>query len=385
MKDMAFNLTKEQMDIQKAAREFAEGEFRGVARDLDARETFDDRLWKKAGELGFLAVFVDEKYGGLGLGYLEQCLIVEEFARVDLGIAHAIESTFFGTQLIQLVGTEKQKERYLPPICRGEMRMGVAITEPDAGSDVTAVSTAAVKENGAYVINGNKIFITNATIAHFLIVLCVTNPDHPKIHERFSTILVETNRPGYEANAFHGKLSLRSSNTGEVAFKGVKVPQDNLLGKEGRGFYNIMEFFNRTRVQVASLGVGTAQGALDKAVAHVRRREQFGNPLGTLQLVQGKIAEMVTMTEAARSICYRAASKLDSGTADPALSSMAKWYCAEVAVKVADEAIQLHGGYGILEEYDVAHYWRNAKVLEIFEGTKEVEKIIIARKILRAG
>ena len=379
---MSFSLTKEQIDIQRAAREFAEGEFRPIARELDAKEMFDDRLWKKAANLGFLAVFVDEKYGGLGLGYLEQCLIVEEFARVDLGIAHAIESTFFGTQLIQLAGTEKQKERYIPPICRGETRMGVAITEPDAGSDVTSVTTAAIKENDEYVINGNKIFITNATLADFLIVLCVTNPDHPKKHERFSTILVETNRPGYEANAFHGKLSLRSSNTGEVAFKNVRIPQENLLGKEGRGFYNIMEFFNRTRVQVAALGVGTAQGALDKAVAHVRRRQQFGNPLASFQMIQGKIAEMVTITEAARSICYRAASKLDSGGADPALSSMAKWYCAEVAVKVADEAIQLHGGYGILEEYDVAHYWRNAKVLEIFEGSKEIEKIIIGKKIL---
>jgi len=309
-------------------------------------------------------------------------LIVEEFARVDLGIAHALESTFFGTQLIQLAGNEKQKQEYLPPICRGEMRMGVAITEPDAGSDVTAVTTEAIKDRGDYVINGNKIFITNATLADFLIVLCVTHPDHPKKHERFSTILVETNRAGYEANVLHGKLSLRPSNTGEVAFKGVRVPLNNLLGKEGKGFYNIMEFFNRTRVQVAALGVGTAQGALDKAVAYVRRREQFGSPLGAFQLVQGKIAEMVTMTEAARSICYRAASKLDSGSPDPALSSMAKWYCAEVAVKVADEAIQLHGGYGILEEYDVAHYWRNAKVLEIFEGSKEIEKIIIGRKIL---
>ncbi len=379
---MCFNLTKEQIDIQKAAREFAEGELRPVARDLDAREAFDDRLWKKAAQLGFLAVFVDEKYGGLGLGYLEQCLIVEEFARVDLGIAHALESTFFGTQLIQSAGNEKQKEKYLPPICRGEMRMGVAITEPDAGSDVTSVTTEATKDGGSYVINGNKIFITNATLADFLIVLCVTNPDHPKKHDRFSTILVETNRAGYEANVLHGKLSLRPSNTGEVAFKGVRVPLDNLLGKEGRGFYNVMEFFNRTRVQVAALGVGTAQGALDKAVAYVRRREQFGSPLGAFQLVQGKIAEMVTMTEAARSICYRAASKLASGSPDPALSSMAKWYCAEVAVKVADDAIQLHGGYGILEEYDVAHYWRNAKVLEIFEGSKEIEKIIIGRKIL---
>ena len=379
---MTFSLTREQLDIRKAAQEFAEGEFREVARDLDARETFDDRLWKKAGQLGFLAVFIPEEYGGAGLGYLEQCVIIEEFARVDLGITHAIESTFFGSQLIHMVGTEEQKQKYLPPICSGEMRMGVAITEPDAGSDVVSVATLAKKDGGDYVINGNKIFITNCTVADFLIVVCVTNPDQPKKHERLSTIIVETDRPGYEASAFHGKLSIRTSNTGEVVFKDVRVPEKNLVGREGRGFYNIMEFFNRTRVQVAALGVGTAQGALDKAVAHVRRREQFGSRLATFQMVQGKIAEMVTLTEAARSLCYRAASKLDAETPDPALSSMAKWYCAEVAVKVADEAIQLHGGYGILEEYDVAHYWRNAKVLEIFEGSKEIEKMIIGRKIL---
>jgi acyl-CoA dehydrogenase len=379
---MAFTLTREQMDILKAAREFAEAEFRDVARDLDARETFDDRLWKKAGQLGFLAVFIPEEYGGAGLGFLEQCLIIEEFARVDLGITHAIESTFFGTQLIQMAGTEEQKRKYLPPICAGEMRMGVAVTEPDAGSDVVSVATLARKDGGDYVINGNKIFITNCTVADFLIVLCVTSPEHPKKHERLSTILVETNRPGYEASAFHGKLSIRTSNTGEVVFKDVRVPRSNLIGEEGRGFYQIMEFFNRTRVQVAALAVGTAQGALDKAVSHVRRREQFGKRLASFQMVQGKVAEMVTMTEAARSLYYRAASKLDSQTPDPALSSMAKWYCAEVAVKVADEAIQLHGGYGILEEYDVAHYWRDAKVLEIFEGSKEIEKMIIGRKIL---
>lgn len=377
-----FELTREQKQIQKAAKEFAEGEFREVARELDAKEEFDDRIWKKAAELGFLAVFIDEKYGGLGYGYLEQCLIMEEFARVDMGITHAIDSTFFGTQLIQLLGTEEQKQKYLPPICNGEMRMGVGITEPDAGSDVSSVSTNAVKEGNEYVITGNKIFITNCNLADFLIVLCVTNPENPKKHERLSTIFVETNRPGYEASPFHGKLSLRASNTGEIAFNGVRVPQENLLGKEGRGFYNIMEFFNHSRVQAAAFGVGTAQGALDKAITHVRQREQFGKPLASFQMVQGKIADMATLTEAARSILYRATSKLDSGTPDPSLSSMAKWYCAEVAVKVADEAIQLHGGYGILEEYDVAHYWRNAKVLEIFEGSKEVEKIIIARKIL---
>jgi alkylation response protein AidB-like acyl-CoA dehydrogenase len=377
-----FELLKEQSEIKKAAREFAEGEFSDIARELDERGCFDDRLWKKAAELGFLAVFIPEKYEGMGMGYLEQCLIVEEFARVDLGIAHAIESTFFGSQLIEMVGTEAQKKRYLPPICQGKVRMGMAVTEPDAGSDVAAVSTEAAKEGDEYVINGGKVFITNCKSADFLVVFCVTDPDNPKIHKRFSTIIVETDRPGYKGVPYHGKLSLRTSESGDATFKNVRVPVSNLLGEEGNGFYNIMNFFNRSRVQVAALAVGTAQGALDKAVAHVRQRKQFGSPLAALQLVQGKIAEMVTKTEAARSICYRAAGKLDMKQADPALSSMAKWYCAEVAVQVADEAIQLHGGYGILEEYNVAHYWRNAKVLEIFEGSKEVEKVIIAKKIL---
>jgi len=375
-------LTKEQLDIQKSAREFAEGEFRDVAREMDEKACFDDSLWKKAAELGFLAVFIGEKYEGLGLGYFEQCLIQEEFARVDLGITHAIECCFFGSQVIDLFGTEEQKQRYLPPICLGKMKMGVAITEPDAGSDVAALSTEAVKDGDDYIINGGKVFITNCTSADFLIVLCITDPDNPNVYKRFSTFIVETNRSGYTSAPYHGKLSLRASETGDANFNNVRVPKENIIGQEGRGFYNIMELFNRSRVQVAALGVGTAQGALDKTLDHVRKRIQFGKPLAALQMVQGKIAEMVTKTEAARSLYYRAASKLDTGSADPGLSSMAKWYCAEVAVQVADEAIQLHGGYGILEEYGVAHYWRNAKVLEIFEGSKEVEKIVIAKKLL---
>ena len=189
---MYFSLTQDQVNIQKAAREFSEGEFRDIARELDRKEAFDDRLWKKAADLGFLGVFIEEKYEGMGMGYLDQCLIVEEFARVDLGIAHAIESTFFGTQLIQMVGSEAQKNKYLPPICNGKIRMGMAITEPDAGSDVSSVSTTAVLDNDEWVINGSKIFITNCNLADFLVVLCVTNPEHPKVHHRFSTIIVET-------------------------------------------------------------------------------------------------------------------------------------------------------------------------------------------------
>jgi len=377
-----FDLTPEQKDIKKAAREFAEGEFKEIARQLDEKETFDESIWKKAADLGFIAVFVEEKCGGQGLGYLEHSIICEEFARVDCGIAHSITSTFFGTQLITLIGTEEQKKKYLPPICKGESKIGVAITEPDAGSDVASIKTVARRVGDEYIISGNKIFITNANRADFLIVLAITNPDAKKKHERLSTIIVETNRPGYEASKLKNKLSLRCSDTGEIAFKDVRVPKENLLGEEGKGFYYIMEFLNRSRLEAAAFGVGTAQGALERTIEHVRKRKQFGASLADLPVVQTKIAEMATLVEAARSLLYCTSDKLDRGEIDPALIAMTKWYAAEVAVRVSDEAIQLHGGYGILEEYDVAHYWRDAKVLEIFEGTKEIEKLIIGRRLL---
>jgi alkylation response protein AidB-like acyl-CoA dehydrogenase len=378
-----FEFTAEQRDIKQAAREFAEKEFKEIARELDAKEEFDDRLWKKAAELGFIGVFIDEAYGGAGLGLFEQCLIIEEFARLDTGIAQSMVSSYFGTQLIKLFGTEEQKQKYLPPVCTGLWRAGMASTEPDAGSDVAAITTTAIKDGDEYVISGNKMFITNGTKGDFLLVLCVTDPKNSRKHNRMSTIIVETNRPGYEANRLHGKLSIRCSDTCEVTFKDVRVPTKNLVGQEGRGFYQLMDFFNRARLDGgAALAIGTAQGALESAISHVKKRKAFGGTLAGLQIVQAKIAEMATLLEAGRSLLYRAAMGVDRGEADPALIAMAKWYTCEMAVKVADEAIQLHGGYGILEEYNVAHYWRDAKVLEIFEGAKEVEKVLIGKKIL---
>ncbi|MGD0231341.1 MAG: acyl-CoA dehydrogenase family protein [Syntrophorhabdales bacterium] len=375
-------LTAEQKDIKMAAREFAEKEFRDVARELDEKEEFDDRLWKKAAQNGFLGVFMPEEYGGQGLGHFEQCLILEEFARVDLGIAHQIDSAFFGAQFILLKGTREQKAAYLPPVCEGRWRIGMASTEPDAGSDVASIATTAVKSEDHYILKGNKVFITNCTTSDFLVVMAVTNPDAKRKHDRLSAIIVDTKSPGYEATKWHGKLSLRCSTTGEVAFNDVEVPKENLVGEEGKGFYHLMDFFNHTRLGVGSFGVGTAQGALDAAMAHVRKRKQFGATLAQLGVVQTKIAEMATLLEAARSLLYRAALNSDKGKSDPALVAMAKWYASEVAVKVADEAIQLHGGSGILSEYNVEHYWRDAKVLEIFEGAKEIEKLLIGRRLL---
>jgi acyl-CoA dehydrogenase len=376
-------LTSEQRDIKLAAREFAEKEFKDIARELDEKEQYDDSIRKKAAELGFIGVFIDEEYGGAGLGNLEQCLIIEEFARIDGGIAQSMVAAYFGTKLIQLFGTDEQKQKYLSPVCAGQLLGGMASTEPDAGSDVAAITTTAIKDGDEYIISGNKMFVTNANFADFLVVLCVTDPQHARKHERLSTIIVETDRPGYEANKLHGKLSIRCSNTGEVAFKEVRVPRGNLLGTEGKGFYQLMDFFNHARLDGGgALAIGTAQGALEKAIKHVKQRKAFDSPLAGHQIVQQKIAEMTTLLEAGRSLLYRAAIKVDNGEIDPALIAMAKWYACEIAVKVADEAIQLHGGYGILKEYDVEHYWRDAKVFEIFEGTKEIEKVLIARRLL---
>jgi alkylation response protein AidB-like acyl-CoA dehydrogenase len=378
-----YSLTPEQRDIKQAAREFAEKEFKDIARELDDNENFPDELWKKIAENGFVGVFIPEEYGGPGLGYFEQCLIIEEFARIDGGIGQCTVSCYFGSQLINLFGTEEQKQKYLPAVCNGTWRAGMASTEPDAGSDVAAITTTALKDGTDYVINGNKMFITNGNKADFLLVLCVTDPKNPRPYNRMSTIIIEPGRPGYEANKLHGKLSIRCSETCEVAFKDVRVPQTNLVGQEGKGFYQLMECFNRARLDGgAALAVGTAQGALEKAIAHVKKRRAFGAPLANLQLVQAKIAEMATLLEAGRSLLYRAARAIDAGHIDPELVAMAKWYCCEIAVKVADEAIQLHGGYGILKEYDVEHYWRDAKVFEIFEGTTEGEKVLIGKKLL---
>jgi acyl-CoA dehydrogenase len=379
-----FELTPEQKDIKQAAREFAEKEFKDIARELDEKEQFDERLCQKAAELGFIGVFIDEEYGGAGLGNFEQCLIIEEFARIDGGIAQTMVASYFGTRLIQLFGTQEQKQKYLPPVCTGKWRPGMASTEPDAGSDVAAIATMAIKDGDEYVVSGNKMFVTNANHADFLVVLCVTNPEEPRKHHRLSTIIIETDRQGYEANKLHGKLSIRCSDTGEIALKEVRVPRENLLGTEGKGFYQVMDLFNRARLDAGgALAVGTAQGALEKAIKYVKQRKAFGVSLAGHQIVQAKIAEMATLLEAGRSLLYRAAIKADKSEVDPALIAMAKWYTCEIAVKVADEAIQLHGGYGILKEYDVEHYWRDAKVFEIFEGTKEIEKILIARRLLK--
>ena len=379
---MDFTLSKEQQDIVKAAKEFALGEFPDRAIEFDREEKFDPEILKKACELGFIGVFIDEKYGGAGYGFFEHCLITEEFWAVDPGIGLSLIAATFGSEIILLDGSEEQKGFILPQLLSAEAIIATAITESDAGSDVSSASTTAIKKGDQWVINGSKMFITNGTLAKYVIVYALTNPDNPSRHNRHSFILVPTDTPGFEANKLRGKLGIRASDTAELTFSDVRVPISNLIGKEGEGFRQLMSFFNRTRLHICAQGVGIARSALEESVNYTKKRRQFGAPLASFQATQFKIAEMATKIRAARNLYYEAAWMVDQGKIDHGLIAMAKWFAGEVAVRCADEALQMHGGYGYLDEYKVQRLYRDAKIVEIYEGTKEIEKTIVARSIL---
>lgn len=378
-------LTREQMDIKQAAREFAEGEFKERAKEFDEKEEFDLSIWKKACEFGFVGTFIKEEYGGHGLGYLEHSLIAEEFWRVDPGCGQAVLSTTFGSEMIQAFGSEELKKKYLPPLVSGDAIMGFGITEPDAGSDAASVKTRAERVNGKYVINGSKTFITNGCLADYMLLMCITDPNAPSSHKRHSAIIIDTKQPGFEATKIHGKMGIRASNTAEIGLSNVEAPAENLVGTPGNGFYQLMDFFNKTRNHVAAQGVGVAQGALDLAIAHVKKRKAFGGTLSRFQGIQFILAEMATRIETARSIYWRAAYSVDKGKPDTKLISMAKWNAGDTAVRVVNQALQLHGGYGYISEYDIQRFYRDAKIVEIYEGSKEVEKAIIGAELLKGA
>ncbi len=380
---MDFELNKEQKDIIRAAREFASKEFPDVAEEFDRNETFDLKLWEKACELGFVGVFIDEKYGGAGYGYFEHCLITEEFWGVDPGIGTAIISTTFGAELIELFGNEEQKELILPQLVSGKAILATAVTEPNAGSDVSGASMTAVKDGDQWVINGTKTFITGGDIADYVNVFALTDPENPSRHKRHSFILVPTDTPGFASNKIYGKLGVRASDTAELSFSDVRVPLANLTGKEGEGFKQVTALFNRARPMVAAMGVGVARAALEESINYTKKRYAFGAPISSFQITQVKVAEMATMIRAARNLYYEAAWSIDNGATDHTIVAMAKWYAGEIAVKCADEALQMHGGYGYIDEYKVQRLYRDAKIVEIWEGTKEIEKLIIARSLLQ--
>jgi acyl-CoA dehydrogenase len=380
---MLFALTREQRDIVRAARKFAQGEFPDRALEFDREETFDFDLWKRACELGFVGVFIDQAYGGAGMGFMEHSLITEEFWAVDPGIGQAILSCTFGAELLLLFGSEDQKRLVLPPLSSGEAIIAGSITEADAGSDVTSVTTAAVKEASEWVINGAKMFTTNGNTATYLVVFCSTDPHNPSRHQRHSFFLLPTDTPGFKSKKIYGKMGIRASDTAEISFNNVRLPDTSLIGQQGAGFSQLMAFFDRTRLHICAQAVGLARAALEESIRHTKERRQFGAPLASFQVTQFKIAEMATRIRAARNLYYEAASSVDEGKVDPALIAMAKWLSAEAALHCADEAVQMHGGYGYIDEYKVNRLYRAAKILDIYEGTKEMEKTIIARTLLR--
>ncbi len=379
---MDFLLNNEQKDIIKAAREFALGEFPDRAQEFDREETFDQDIWRNACDLGFVGVFIPEEYDGMGYGFFEHCLITEEFWAVDPGIAQAIISCTFGSELLLLFGSDDQKASILPGLVSGEGLISTAITEPDAGSDVTSAATTAIREGDHWIINGAKMFATNGNLADHVIVFCLTDPDNPSRHQRHSFILVPSDTPGFGSSKIRGKMGIRASDTAELSFSDVRVPLQNLVGEEGNGFKELMAFFNRTRLHVSAQAVGLARAALDESVAHTKKRHQFGAPLASFQVTQFKLAEMATWIRAARNLYYEAAWSVDNGKIDHALIAMAKWFSAQMAVRCADEALQMHGGYGYIDEYRVQRLYRDAKILEIYEGTREMEKAIVAKSIL---
>ncbi len=380
---MDFELTKPQKEIQKAAREFARGEFdKELALELDRKHEFPRAIWRKAAELGFVGVHFPEAYGGQGLGVLENILIAEEFCARDSGIGSAVVLASFASECVLRFGSEEQKQRFLPPVAEGRMLSGGAFTEPGHGSDITALDTTAVRHGDEWIINGTKTFITNGGLAGFYCTLCQTEVGVTPSYRGISMILVEADRPGLTAADVGDKMGIHMMATAELNFRDVRVPAANLIGKEGRGFYQVLEFFDESRILVAAQALGIAQGAFDRALAYVKERQQFGRRIADFQVTQHKLADMATKIELARLMTYKAAWNFDQGRIDPKLTSMAKMYAARTAVEVADEAIQLLGGYGYMTEYEVERFYRDAKITEIYEGTKEIQKNTIASAVL---
>ncbi len=378
-----YDLTSEQEMLRKTIRDFAEKEIKPVRQQLDEKEEFSLPLTKKMGELGLFGMTVDPKYGGQGLDYLSYCIAVEELARVDgCQAATVAAENALGIMPIYRWGNEQQKQKYLPSLCTGEKLWGFGLTEADAGSDAGNSKTHAKLENGNWVINGSKIFITNAAnpMTAGVTVQAVTGKDGNGKKE-ISCIIVEQGTPGFTSREMHKKLVWRSSNTGELYFEDVKVPEESLLGKRGDGFKMMLATLDSGRLGIAAMGVGGAQGAFEAALDYSKVRKTFGQPLCKHQAIAFKLADMAMEIEAARNLLYKACFLRDQERPFGKEAAMAKLYASEVMNRVVNHAVQIYGGYGLMEEYPVAKFFRDQKLLEIGEGTSEVQRIVISRHL----
>ena len=379
---MDFELSPEQKLIKKTARKFAEEVIRPAAKHHDETCQYPHEIVKEAVKLDLVASGIPAEYGGGGLDFLTAILVIEELFRGDPGIAQCITARGFGLEMILRYGTEEQKKKYVMPVAKGDWVCGSAITEPDAGSDVASLKTRAVKDGNDYVINGSKMFITNGSVADFVIVFTRTDTNPPERHGGITAFVVETDRKGFTAEAMHNKLGIRASDLAALTFENLRVPAENIVGQEGMGFYHLMTFFASGRTAVAAQAVGLAQGAFDEAFKYAQERSQFGRPIVDFQAIQFKLADMATDIEAARWLVYRAASEIAKGENPAREASMAKLFAGRVAREVANEALQIHGGYGFIKEYHVERFYRDAKIMELYEGTSEIQRVIIARSLL---
>ncbi|MFC6724780.1 acyl-CoA dehydrogenase family protein [Halobium palmae] len=383
---MDYALSEEQRAVKEEVRRFAENEIAPVAAEYDREEKYPHEVMEKATEMGLPGAHFPVEYGGAGYSTLEMALITEELFAVDPGIGLCISSAGFGAEALLEFGTDEQKEEYLPPITAGESVMGAAISEPQAGSDVTSIDTHAEKDGDEWVLNGNKMWITNGSVGDYFVVMCETDPDVDDRYAGFSQILVEADRDGFGADKITGKLGIRASDTAELVFDDVRVPEENLVGQRGMGFLQLMQFFDETRTSVAAQAVGIAKGATERALEYAEEREQFGQSISRFQAVQHKLADMHTRTEAARQLTYKSAWSVDEAEDDlTALASMAKEFASRVATDCADEAVQIHGGAGYVDDFDVGRLYRDSKITQIYEGTTEIQKNIIARELLGRG
>ncbi|HEX2032442.1 MAG TPA: acyl-CoA dehydrogenase family protein [Actinomycetota bacterium] len=379
---MDFDLAPEQEEFRTAVRAFAADVIAPRAEEMDREGKLPMDIVKQMAELGLFGIPFPEEYGGQGSDFLTLCVAIEEIARVDSSLAITLEAAVgLGANPIYEFGTEEQKQRWLVPMCRGEILGSFGLTEPGGGSDAEATRTTGRIEGGEWVINGSKAFITNSgtEISKVCTITAVTGEvDGGK---EISAIIVPTDTPGFEVGKSYRKVGWRASDTHELAFNDVRVPEENLLGERGKGFAQFLRTLDDGRIAIAALAVGLAQGCLDESVDYAKEREAFGRPIGAFQGLQFKIADMRVAVETARLATYKAAWLKERGRPYKAAASIAKLYASEVAVTCAREAVQVHGGYGFIEEFPVARFYRDSKVLEIGEGTSEIQRVLIAREL----
>ena len=379
---MDFWLNDEQKMLRYNIREFAEKEIAPLAIELDEKEEFSCDLTKKMAALGLFGIYVPAEYGGAGMDYLSYVIAVEEICRVDGSNGATVAAgNSLGIGPIYYYGSKKQKAEWLPRLCAGEILASFGLTEPDAGSDAGASKTNARLDKGQWVINGSKIFITNSTskMAGVCTVQAITGIKGEK--KEVSCILVPNGTPGFVTKKMTMKMMWRSSDTGELYFDDCKVPEENLLGKRGEGFHQMLQTLDNGRLAIAAMGLGGAQGAYELAMKYAKERKQFGKPISTFQINAFKLADMATEIEAARNLLYKACYLKDQGKPFGKEAAMAKLYCSEVMGRVVAESVQIHGGYGLMKEYNVERFYRDHKLLTIGEGTSEVQRIVISRKI----